>query len=74
MTGWPDLEQANPQQYRRNSRIATLAFVHLEFGILAAMAYYDVSVRWMIAVAFLLGALLVTGTLREATYWLAVRR
>jgi hypothetical protein len=71
---WPDLERAGPLEFRHYDRIASLALIAVDFAILAAMAHYGASVRWMIAVAFVLGALLTTGAVREAAYWLAMRR
>jgi hypothetical protein len=72
MIRWPELEQLDPRQFRKYSRTTTVAFAYVEFGVLAAMAYYEAPLRWMIALVFLLGALLITGAVREAAYWLAV--
>ena len=49
------------------------AGVVLGFLILAVMAYFEASVRWMIVALFVFGALSLNQTIKDAAIWIEAR-
>ena len=70
-THW--LSALDPEAFRRFHGHGTWAGVGLGFLILAVMAYFEASVRWMIVVLFIFGALSLNQTIKDAAIWIEAR-
>jgi hypothetical protein len=68
-----EVDRIGPRKFGHLSRTGAFGFVGMDTAILAAMAYFDAPLRWMIVVAFAFGGLLTTGCVREAAMWIEAR-
>jgi len=55
------------------SRTWNVAGIGLGFVILALMAHFEASVRWMIVTLFVFGALSLNQTIKDAAIWIEAR-
>jgi hypothetical protein len=71
---WPDLTQMTPLRFKEYSYNTGTFCSFISFGALVMGEYLDIPVRLLIAISFLGLALLLTGAIREAAYWLATHQ
>jgi hypothetical protein len=63
----------DPEAFRRLHGAGTWASVGLGFVILALMAHYEASIRWMIVSSFVFGVLALSELIKDAAIWIEAR-